>query len=99
MLLLGDPNIRHHVPVMGSILVATLILAIVGLDRVAHGRWRDPWTRFVVYGLLVSLVPASLTDRRLPHPPPHRPAGLPPAARRHRRRTGSRKALPVTGSS
>jgi hypothetical protein len=61
MLLTGDPNIRHHVPVMGSILVGTLALAIVGLDRVAHGRWRDPWTRYVVYGLLVSLVPASLT--------------------------------------
>ena len=61
MLLTGDPNIRHHVPVMGSILIGTLALAIVGLDRVAHGRWRDPWTRYVVYGLLVSLVPASLT--------------------------------------
>lgn len=61
MLLIGDPNIRHHVPVMGSILIGTFVLAIVGLDRVAHGRWRDPWTRYVVYGLLVSLVPASLT--------------------------------------
>jgi 4-amino-4-deoxy-L-arabinose transferase-like glycosyltransferase len=61
LLLLGDPNIRHHVPGMGSILAGTLVLAIIGLDRVAHGRWRDPWTRYVVYGLLVSLVPASLT--------------------------------------
>jgi hypothetical protein len=61
MLLLGDPNIRHHVPVMGSILAATFVLALVGFDRVAHGRWRDPWTRFVVYGFLAALVPASLT--------------------------------------
>ena len=61
MLLVGDPNIRHHVPAMGSVLVATWILAIVGLDRLAHGRWRDRWNRYLVYGLLVALVPASLT--------------------------------------
>lgn len=61
MLLIGDPNIRHHVPVTGSILAATLILAIVGLDRVVHGGYRDPWTRYVVYGLVASLIPASLT--------------------------------------
>jgi hypothetical protein len=46
---------------MGSILAATLALAIVGLDRVAHGSHRDPFVRYVIYGLLVSLVPASLT--------------------------------------
>ena len=61
VLLIGDSNIRHHVPVMGSVLAATLILAIVGLDRVVHGGYRDPWTRYVVYGLLASLIPASLT--------------------------------------
>lgn len=61
MLLVGDPNIRHHVPAMGSILVATFVLALVGLDRVAHGGWRDPWTRYVVFGLIAALVPASLT--------------------------------------
>jgi 4-amino-4-deoxy-L-arabinose transferase-like glycosyltransferase len=61
MLLLGDPNIRHHVPVMGSVLAATWLLIIVGLDRVAHGGWRDPWHRYLTYGLLAALVPASLT--------------------------------------
>ncbi len=61
LLLIGDSNIRHHVPVMGSVLAATLILAIVGLHRILHGGWRDPWTRYVIYGLLASLVPASLT--------------------------------------
>lgn len=61
LLLTGDPNIRHHVPVMGSVLLGTLLLAIVGLDRVVHGGWRRPWIRFILYGLLVSLVPASLT--------------------------------------
>lgn len=61
MLLLGDPNIRHHVPGMGSVLAGTVILALIGFDRVLHGGWRDPWTRYVIYGLLVALVPASLT--------------------------------------
>ena len=61
LFLVGDPNIRHHVPVMGSVLVGTAVLAIVGLGRVAQVRWRDGWSRYVVYGLLVSLVPASLT--------------------------------------
>ncbi len=61
LFLVGDPNIRHHVPVMGSVLVGTAVLAIVGLGRVALGRWRDGWSRYVVYGLLASLVPASLT--------------------------------------
>ncbi len=61
MLLLGDLNIRHHLPVMGSVLVATWVLVIVGLDRLAHGLWRDSWNRYLLYGLLVALVPASLT--------------------------------------
>lgn len=61
LLLLGDPNIRHHVPVMGSLLAASLVLVLVGLDRVAHGEHRDPWVRYLLYGLAVALVPASLT--------------------------------------
>ncbi len=61
MLLTGDPNIRHHVPVMGSILAGTLLVAVVGLDWLAHKGWRNPWNRYLLYGLLASLVPASLT--------------------------------------
>jgi 4-amino-4-deoxy-L-arabinose transferase-like glycosyltransferase len=61
ILLTGDPNIRHHVPVMGGILAGTLLVAVVGLDRLAHRGWRDPWNRYLLYGLLASLVPASLT--------------------------------------
>jgi 4-amino-4-deoxy-L-arabinose transferase-like glycosyltransferase len=61
ILLTGDPNIRHHVPVMGSILAGTLLVAVVGLDWLAHRGWRDPWNRYLLYGLLASLVPASLT--------------------------------------
>jgi 4-amino-4-deoxy-L-arabinose transferase-like glycosyltransferase len=60
ILLVGDQLSRHHVPVMGSILLGTVALAVVGVDRLVHGRWRDPWTRYVLYGLLVSLVPSSL---------------------------------------
>jgi hypothetical protein len=61
MLLGGDPNIRHHVPEIGTFLFAALVLALIGLDRIAHGAWRDGWRRFLVYGLVVSVVPASLT--------------------------------------
>jgi hypothetical protein len=62
MLLDGDPNQRHHVAgVTGSLLTGTFVLAIVGLDRIAHRLWRDPWWRYVLYGLVVSIIPASLT--------------------------------------
>jgi hypothetical protein len=63
MLLEGDPNQRHHVAgVMGSLLAGTFALAVVGVDRVAHGLLRDRWWRYVVYGLAVAIVPASLTN-------------------------------------
>ncbi|MFL5680708.1 MAG: ArnT family glycosyltransferase [Chloroflexota bacterium] len=61
MLLLGDANIRHHVPVTGSLLLGTFLLALLGLVLIAREQWRDPWARYVVYGLVVSLIPASLT--------------------------------------
>jgi hypothetical protein len=61
-LLVGDRIERHHVQgVMGAILAATFVLAMLGLGRVAHRLRRDPWWRFVVYGLAVSMIPASLT--------------------------------------
>jgi hypothetical protein len=61
-LLTSDPNERHHAPgIMGSLLFPTLVLAIIGLDRVAHRLRGDPWSRYLVYGLVASLVPASLT--------------------------------------
>lgn len=62
LLLTGEENIRHHVPGMGVLLAATFILVIVGIDRIAHLHRRDAWWRFILYGLIASLIPASLTN-------------------------------------
>ncbi len=62
LLLTGENNIRHHVPGMGVLLFATFILALVGLDRIAHLARADAWWRFIIYGLLVSFIPAALTS-------------------------------------
>ena len=62
LLLTGDPNMRHHIWGMGSMFVATVVLVVIGLGRALPHRWRDPWWRFVLYGLAVSVVPASLTN-------------------------------------
>jgi 4-amino-4-deoxy-L-arabinose transferase-like glycosyltransferase len=62
LLLTGDRIPRHHVQgVMGSMLAVTVVLAAIGIGRIVWRHRGDPWWRFVVYGLLVSLIPASLT--------------------------------------
>ena len=63
LLMMGDPQWRHHVEGSGgAILFATFILAMVGLLLVIARRWRDPWWRFVLYGLVASIVPGAMTD-------------------------------------
>jgi 4-amino-4-deoxy-L-arabinose transferase-like glycosyltransferase len=57
----GDPEPRHHLPGMGSLLAGMVILAALGLVVVLLRRRRDAWWRFIVYGLAVSPIPASLT--------------------------------------
>jgi len=59
-LVTGDPNSRHHVPGMGSLLLPTVLLAILGMVLLLRYHWRDPWWRFVLYGFAVSPIPASL---------------------------------------
>ena len=62
LLLKGDINPRHHVQgSLGSILVATFILAVIGLFVVIVRHWRDPWWRFILFGLAVSVIPGALT--------------------------------------
>ena len=74
LLINGDKNILHHVPVMGSFLAAAFVLAVIGLALVVRYHWRDSWWRFVLYGLMVSVLPASLmrddfhTLRLIPYP-------------------------------
>ena len=63
LLLTGDGHWRHHVEDSGgAMLFATFILAAAGLLLVIAHRWREPWWRFVLYGLAVSIVPGALTD-------------------------------------
>ena len=63
LLMVGDSHPRHHVQGSGgAIFFATFILAMIGLLLVFARGWRDPWWRFVVYGLAVSIVPGAITD-------------------------------------
>jgi 4-amino-4-deoxy-L-arabinose transferase-like glycosyltransferase len=60
-LVAGDPEPRHHLPGMGSLLAPTFILAATGFALVLVRKRREAWWRFVLYGLAVSAVPAALT--------------------------------------
>lgn len=62
-LVAGDPEPRHHLPgtLAGSVLVATAMLCLVGLVIILRRHRRDAWWRFVVYGLVASAIPSSLT--------------------------------------
>ena len=57
----GDPEPRHHLPGMGSLLIGVVALAGLGLVVVLMRYRRDAWWRFIVYGLFVSPIPAALT--------------------------------------
>ena len=63
LLMTGDGHWHHHVEGSGgAIFFATFILAIGGLLLVITRRWREPWWRFVLYGLAASIVPGAITD-------------------------------------
>ncbi|MEA2375975.1 MAG: hypothetical protein QOD53_2438 [Thermoleophilaceae bacterium] len=64
LLLHGDPNPRHHLQFLGSMLAATVVLAIVGLVVVLRERRGRPWWRFVLWGLVVAPLPGALTVDR-----------------------------------
>jgi len=63
LLLTGDYHPRHHVQGSGgAIFFATFILAMIGLWLViARRRWCEPWWRFIIYGLAVSILPGAIT--------------------------------------
>jgi hypothetical protein len=62
LLLAGDYHPRHHVQgAGGAIFFATFILAVIGLVIVIACRQRDPWWRFVVYGLAAAVVPGAIS--------------------------------------
>ena len=63
LLMVGDGHWQHHVEGSGgAMLFATFILAMAGLLLVLARRWREPWWRFVLYGLAASIVPGAITD-------------------------------------
>jgi len=63
LLMTGDSHWHHHVEGSGgAMLFAPFILAMAGLLLVIARRWRDPWWRFVLYGLAVCIVPGAMTD-------------------------------------
>ncbi len=58
----GHPHPRHHVIEAGGVFFfATFILAMIGLSLIVTRHRRDPWWRFVLYGLAVSIVPGAVT--------------------------------------
>jgi hypothetical protein len=62
LLLVGDTNPRHHIPnSMGSLLLATFVLAIIGIIVILVRHRNDPWWWFVLFGTAVSVVPGALT--------------------------------------
>src|SRR5438105_7504313 len=61
MVVTGEQNPRDHVSGTGALLLPTFVLALVGLIFVLRKLRADPWWRFIVYALLVSVVPAALT--------------------------------------
>ncbi|HEY0320407.1 MAG TPA: glycosyltransferase family 39 protein [Pyrinomonadaceae bacterium] len=61
LLLIGDTNPRHHVAGMGSFLAPVFILASFGIYLVLKYHWRESWWRFILYGLVISPISASLT--------------------------------------
>ena len=62
LLVKGDANQRHHLPdALGSFYFAIFILALIGIFIVLAKYRRDAWWRFILYGLVVSVVPGALT--------------------------------------
>ncbi len=61
ILITGDPNLRHHVPGTSPVLVAVFLLAIAGIVFILVRYRRDRWWLFVLFGLVISVIPASLT--------------------------------------
>lgn len=63
LLVKGDPNYFQMAHVDGTELMlgATVVLAIIGAWLVLRKN-RNPWWLFICYGLVVSIIPASLTQ-------------------------------------
>jgi hypothetical protein len=65
-LMTGEGDIRDHLQGFGSLLAATVLLAILGLVIVLRHHRHAAWWRFIIYGLVIAPVPASLTSNPFP---------------------------------
>jgi 4-amino-4-deoxy-L-arabinose transferase-like glycosyltransferase len=66
LLFAGDANQAIHIPSMGSMLLAPALVIAGGIALVLRRHRKDPWWRFILYGVVVSIVPASLTRDPFP---------------------------------
>ena len=58
----GHPLPRHHVIEAGGVFFfATFFLAMLGILIVVGRHLREPWWRFTLYGLAVSIIPGAIT--------------------------------------
>lgn len=62
----GEQNVRDHVGTMGSILVPTVLLSLLGIVLVIARLRREQWWRYLLFALIVAPLPASLTVTELP---------------------------------
>jgi len=62
----GESNIRDHVSGTGALLATTVLLGLGGLFLLWRSHRRDAWWQFILYALVVSVVPASLTRNEFP---------------------------------
>lgn len=61
-LVAGGTDVRDHLPGTGSMLAIVVLLGLAGLWLVLRHHLREPWWRFILYGLLVAVVPGALTE-------------------------------------
>lgn len=66
MLLTGEDNPRDHLAGTGSILLATFILAGLGLVLILLRQRKERWWWFVLYATVVCVIPAALTTTVFP---------------------------------
>jgi 4-amino-4-deoxy-L-arabinose transferase-like glycosyltransferase len=64
LLVTGDPNLDQVVHVFGTphFLAPVLVLTVAGVVLALRRAERESWSRFLLYGCAVSIVPASLTN-------------------------------------
>src|SRR6185503_15421654 len=62
----GESNVRDHVSGTGALLATTVFLGLGGLVLLWRYYRRDAWWQFILYALVVSVVPASLTRNEFP---------------------------------